>query len=140
MIRLTVVAVAALAACSGSTSVRPFGGAYTLITVNGLPEPQPLYRNTNNPEIAGGALTVGPDTLYFDLALQPVDANGRAVGDTVSFEARIPYARQGDSLLLEGEGLGAGTIVGSSVRLVLESPANSTGFTSGANRYLFAPR
>lgn len=140
MIRLTIGVVAALAACGGPTSVRPFGGAYTLITINGRPEPQPLYRNTNNPQIAGGALTVGPDTLYFDLALQPVDANGRAVGDTVSFEARIPYSRLADSLLLEGEGLGAGTIVGSGVRLVLESPANSTGFTSGENAYLFAPR
>lgn len=89
--------------------------------------------------IAGGVLTVGPDTLYLVLSLQPVDAGGHAVGDAVPFESRIPYSRQGDSLVLEGEGAGSGTILGSSVRLVLVTPPSSAGF-SALNTYLFTPR
>lgn len=139
MIRLTIVATAALAACSGSTSVRPFGGTYALATVNGSPLPQPEYPQAINPMIAGGTLTVDPDTLYFVLSLQPVDAGGHAIGDAVAFESRIPYSRQGDSLVLEGEGPGSGTILGSSVRLVLVTPPSSVGF-SALNKYLFTPR
>jgi len=139
VIRLTIVAAAALAACTGSTSVRPFGGTYALATVNGSPVPQPEYPQAINPMIVGGVLTVGPDTLYFVLSLQPVDAGGHAAGDAVPFESRIPYSRRGDSLELEGEGPGAGTILGSSVRLVLVTPPSSTGI-SALNTYLFTPR
>lgn len=131
--------VGVLAACSGSTSVRPFGGTYALVEVNGLPLPQPEYSSSINPQIAGGSLTVAPDTLYVFLSLQPVDAGGHAVGDTVSFKERIPYFRQADSLVLGDVGTyDGGAIVGSSVRLRLVTPASSVGFAN-ENRYLFVP-
>jgi len=75
-----VRAVALLVGCSGSTSIRPFGGAYHLISVDGEPDPQPLSPGTMTPELVGGTLDVGADTLTVTLSLQPVDSTGRVTG------------------------------------------------------------
>lgn len=70
-------AVALLAGCSGSTSVRPFGGSYELISVDGQRDPQPLDPGTTTPDLVGGTLNVGADSLDVTLKLQPVDSAGR---------------------------------------------------------------
>ena len=135
----TVWAIVAAAACSGATSVRPLGGRYLVISVNGLSLRWPENPSSINPQIAGGSLSVGPDTLSVFLSLQPVDAIGHAVGDTVSFGEKLPYFRRADSSVLGDVGRGdGGAIVGGSVRLRLEDPPSSWGF-EGENRYLFVP-
>lgn len=147
-----VCAIALFVGCSGSTSVRPFGGAYDLISVDGEQIPQPLYPDTNTPELLGGTLAVGADTLVVNLSLQS-DSSGRATGDVIPMIADMPYVRLGDSLYFPGDTaalhdslyLGPpptpfGVIRGSSVRITLGlTHASSTGFRSVARQFLFAP-
>ena len=90
---------ALLVGCSGSTSIRPFGGAYDLISVDGEPDPQPLYRGTTTPELVGGTLNIVPDSLDVTLSLHAVDSTGRPTGDIEQLAGAIPYVRHGDSLL-----------------------------------------
>ena len=73
----TVWAIVAAAACSGATSVRPLGGRYLVISVNGLSLRWPENPSSINPQIAGGSLSVGPDTLSVFLSLQRDRARGR---------------------------------------------------------------
>lgn len=149
-------AIAFLAACSSSTSVRPLGGTYDLASVQGLRLPQPLDSASYTPVVIAGTLDVGADTLELTLSLQTVDSTGRAVGAVFPLIATIPYVRHGDSLLTVsdtgsyGDGLGGlvpgaqqeiGRISGSNVQLDLyTSIASSTGFTnSSRRRFLFSP-
>ena len=148
-----VCAVALLVGCSGSTSIRPFGGAYHLISVDGEPDPQPLSPGTMTPELVGGTLDVGADTLTVTLSLQPVDSTGRATGAVSSELSEIPYVRRSDSLfyamdtlafddslLLGGPPKPFGAIVGSNVRVLLVVPgSSSTGFFARARQFLFFP-
>jgi len=90
---------ALLVGCSGSTSIRPFGGAYDLISVDGEPDPQPLYRGTTTPELVGGTLNFVSDSLDVTLSLQAVDSTGRPTGDIEQRAGAIPYVRHGHSLL-----------------------------------------
>lgn len=145
--------VALLVACSsGSTSVRPFGGAYDLISVDGQQIPQPLDPGTSTPELLGGTLTVGADTLVVNLSLQS-ESGGQATGNVAPMIVDFPYARLGDSLYLPSDTalfhdpiyIGPpptpfGTIEGSSVRITLVvAPAMSVGFRATARRFFFAP-
>lgn len=146
-------AMALVSSCTDSTSVRPFGGTYELVSVEGKPIPQPLYPGTTTPQVIGGTLTVEPDTLNLVLSLLSVDSAGRATGPVMPSVGEIPYVRHGDSLFVvvdtagQGDGLVAigpptpfGIITGSTVRLTLELPiATSTGFTVRPRRILFAP-
>ncbi len=99
MRHLSVVCVVAsrVACSSGATPVRPFGGAYDLISVDGRQIPQPYYPGVNTQELLGGTLTVGPDTLVVNLSLQS-ESDGQATGDVASMIVDFPYARLGDSL------------------------------------------
>jgi len=144
---------ALLVGCSGSTSVRPFGGAYNLISVDGQREPQPLYRGTTTPELVGGTLNVVPDSLDVTLSLEAVDSTGRPTGDIEQRAGAIPYVRHGDSLLTafdtsgygdglvhNGPGTPIGMIVGGNVILTLSLPVtSSTGFGSETRNFLFTP-
>ena len=129
-----VCAIALLVGCSGSTAVRPFGGAYDLVSVDEQQIPQPLYPGESTPELLAGTLTVGTDTLVVNLSLQS-DSNGHATGDVVPMIIDMPYARLGDSLYLPSDTalfhdpiyIGPpptpfGVIRGSSVRVTLGSP------------------
>ena len=148
-----VCAIALLAGCSGSTSVRPFGGAYDLISVDGRPDPQPFYPGTATPDLVGGTLNIGPDSLDLTLSLQAVDSAGRPAGDIQELAGAIPYVRRGDSLFTDADTSGQGDallpigppapigmILGSNVSLTLELPVvSSTGFSSETRRFLFSP-
>lgn len=148
-----VCAIALFVGCSGSTSVRPFGGAYDLISVEGKQVPQPLYAGTTTPEVESGTLNVGPDSLGVTLSLQPVDSAGRPTGEVEQLAGAVPYVRHGDSLFtaIDTSGRGdallptepdvpVGTILGSSVIVVLYLPvATSTGFTVLPRHFLFIP-
>ncbi|HKV52729.1 MAG TPA: hypothetical protein VJO52_16160 [Gemmatimonadaceae bacterium] len=143
-------ALALIAACSGSTSVRPFGGTYDLVSVNGKPDPQPVYVGSTT-EVVSGALVVSSDTLNVTLELQPEAITGP--GDIVSDVNAIPYVRRGDSLFIAdsgsaGDGLGGlapgarpiGRILGGNVQLSLAfTIASSTGFGNPPSRFLFTP-
>lgn len=153
------VAIALLAGCSSSTSGLPFGGTYDLLSINGLPDPQPPYVGAST-EVVSGTLSVGADTLHLTLELQALDNTGHPTGDTMPVLGAIPYVRHGDSLLVPadtssagwgdalfigGEEPGApqpiGAIVGSDVRLNLligAIPA-STGFSGSVSHFLFTP-
>ena len=144
---------ALLVGCSGSTSIRPFGGAYDLISVDGEPDPQPLYRGTTTPELVGGTLNFVSDSLDVTLSLQAVDSTGRPTGDIEQLAGAIPYVRHGHSLLTAfdtsgyGDGLvpngpaaPIGMIVSGNVILTLPLPvASSTGFGSETRNFLFTP-
>ena len=148
-----VCAIALLAGCSSSTSVRPFGGAYDLISIDGRPDPQPFYPGTATPDLVGGTLNVGPDSLDLTLSLQAVDSAGRPAGDIQELAGATPYTRHGDTLFIAGDTAGRGdallptepdipfgTIIGSSVSLTLYLPiATSTGFTIVPRHFLFTP-
>jgi len=136
-----VTLIAALAACSGTTSVAPFGGTYNLLSVDGTLEPQGLYPASNNPELVGGTLVVAADTLTVTLSVQSVDSAGHAVGAVTPYVFDIPYERQGNALLFANASPGTGgVVVGSSVELTFELPlVASTGFTAVARRFLFVP-
>ncbi|MGH7648900.1 MAG: hypothetical protein ACREND_12335 [Gemmatimonadaceae bacterium] len=148
-----VCAIVLLVGCSGATSVRPFGGAYGLIDIDGQPPPQPLQPGEATLQVVGGTLSVGPDTLRVTLTLQGEDTAGRPLGAPLPLASAIPYVRHGDSLLVAdsgsvGDGLGGvapgflpiGRVLGSSVALDLffGLPV-STGFTGPVRRFLFAP-
>lgn len=151
-----VLAIALLVGCGGSTSVRPFGGSYDLLNIDGRPDPQPLYPGANV-QVVSGTLGVGTDTLRLTIELQPTDSSGQAAGDITPMLAAIPYLRHGDSLLavadtsgwgdgllIGGEVPGAsqqiGTVLGSNVELsLLFGIPSSTGFSGSARRYLFTP-
>lgn len=154
--RVTVVwcAIALFVGCGGSTSVRPFGGAYALASVDGRPDPQPFLPPLASPELLSGALHVGADTLGVSLSLQPVDSRGRVTGDVIPWVAQLPYARLGDSLFLPSDTAALhdplyrgppptpiGLILGSSVRLTLAlALPNSVGFNVPTVRqFLFVP-
>ena len=154
MRRLGVVcAIAVLAGCSGSTSVRPFGGAYDLVSVDGRGDPQPLEKGTTTPDLVGGTLNVWPDSLELTLSLQNVDSAGRLTGDIEQLTGEVPYVRQGDSLFtaVDTSGRGGallpntpatalGRILGSSVVLTIYLPIpTSTGFTARPRQFLFTP-
>ncbi len=146
-------AVALLAGCSGSTSVRPFGGSYELISVDGQRDPQPLDPGTTTPDLVGGTLNVGADSLDVTLSLQPVDSAGRPAGEIEQLAGAVPYTRHGDSLftaedtagrgdalLPNGPAAPLGVILGSNVSLTLYRPIpTSTGFTSRPRHFLFSP-
>ena len=151
-----VLAIALLVGCSSSTSVRPLGGTYDLVTVDGQRLPQPLDSASYTPEVLAGTLDVGADTLNLTLSLQAIDSTGMAVGAVFPMTGVIPYVRHGDSLLTVsdtgsyGDGLvgpapGAqqeiGRVSGSDVQLYLYTGiASSTGFTSTSRRrFLFSP-
>jgi hypothetical protein len=148
-----VCAVALLVGCSGSTSIRPFGGVYHLISVDGEPDPQPFYPGSATPDLVGGTLNVGPDSLDLTLSLQAVDSAGRPAGDVQELAGATPYTRHGDTLFAAGDTAGRGdallptepdiplgTIIGSSVSLTLYLPiATSTGFTIVPRHLLFTP-
>ena len=70
-----VFAVALFAGCSGSTPVRPFGGTYDLLSINGLPHPQPSDAGAAT-QVVSGTLSVGTDTLHLTLELQALDNTG----------------------------------------------------------------
>jgi len=147
-----VCVIALVVGCSGSTSVRPFGGEYDLISVNGRQIPQPYFPGTSVPELLGGRLTVGVDSLVVNLSLQ-ADGSGHAAGGVVSMVVELPYARLGDSLYLPSDTaifhsplyLGPpptpfGAIRGSSVRITLAaSRETSMGVESTVHRFAFAP-
>lgn len=145
-------AIVLVGGCSNATSVRPFGGTYDLISVDGKPDPQPLFSGANT-DVVAGTLTVGSDTLNVILDLKSVDSAGRPTGDATPLVNAIPYVRRGDTLLVAdsgslGDGFGGltsgafpiGKIVGSSVQLDLTFgiPA-STGFGGPPGRFLFTP-
>lgn len=151
MRRLAIICTLALfAACGGSTSVRPFGGTYDLVSVNGKPDPQPIYLGSTT-EAVSGTLVVSSDTLDVTLELLPAATTGP--GDVVPQVNAIPYLRRGDSLFIAdtgsaGDGLGGaapgprpiGRILGSSVQLSLAfTVASSTGFGNPPSRFLFTP-
>ena len=147
-----VCAVALLVGCSGSTSVRPFGGAYDLISVDGQQVPQPYYPGVSTQELLGGTLSVGPDTLIVNLSLQ-AESDGQPTGNVVPMVVDFPYARLGDSLYfpsdtalfhdplyLGGPPPAFGAIAGSSVRITLAVyPPTSTGLRGIARQFSFAP-
>lgn len=151
-----VLAIALVVGCSGSTSIRPFGGTYDLLNVDGRPDPQPLFPGANT-QVVSGMLTVDTDTLHLTLELQALDSSGRATGDITPSLGAIPYVRHGDSLLVPvdtagwgdalligGEVPGAsqqiGTVLGSNVELSLFfGTASSTGFNATLRRFLFTP-
>jgi len=154
-VRLLILAcgIGLVAACSSSTSVRPFGGTYNLISVNGQRIPAPLFPGLKTLDAVGGSVTVGGDTLNIVLSLQSLDSTGRPVGDVTPLRSALPYVRHGDSLILAesdsvGDGLGGlvpgsepiGTILGSSVELTLflGLPV-STGWGGPVSRFLFTP-
>lgn len=153
MRRLGVVfAIALLAGCSGSTSVHPFGGAYDLVSVDGQRDPQPFYRGTTTPDLVGGTLSVGPDSLDVMLSLQDVDSTGRPTGEIENRGGAIPYTRRGDSLFTAFDTTGqdgllprqpaapVGAILGSNVALTLYLPETSSiGFASQTRHFLFSP-
>ncbi len=148
-----VCAIAILVACSSSTGVRPFGGAYELVNVDGQPDPQPLAPGTTTPDLVGGTLVVGPDSLTLTLSLQEVDSVGRPTGSVQQLAGTNPYVRQGDSLFAvsDSSGLGnelvpttgatpIGVVVGSNVVLTLDvAIPTSTGFGLKPRRFFFAP-
>lgn len=148
-----VCAVAAVAGCGGSTSVRPFGGTYTLASVDGGSIPQPLVPGNTTPELLAGTLRVGTDSLNVTLSEQDIGSDGQPVDDPEPFMYAIPYARLGDSLYLPSDTSALhdslyigpppatiGAIVGSSVRVVLVvASASSTGFFALPRRFLFIP-
>jgi len=148
-----VCAIALLVGCSGSTSDRPFGGAYVLISVDGQRDPQPLFTGTTTPELEGGSLNAGPDSLDVILSVQAVDSAGQPVGAVEQLAGAIPYTRHGDSLFAAFDSTGqgdalqpngpatpVGMILGSNVVLTLYLPvASSTGFASDARHFLFVP-
>ena len=148
-----VCAIVLVTACSSSTSVRPFGGTYDLITANGQAVPAPLFPGLPTVDVVGGTVSAGPDTLNILLSLQLVDNKGRTVGSVTPLRSALPYVRHGDSLLLAesdsiNDGLGGlvpgsepiGKILGSSVELTLflGQPV-STGFSGPTTRFLFTP-
>lgn len=154
-----VLAVALVAGCSSSTSVRPFGGTYDLLSVNGLPDPQPTYAGAAM-QVVSGTLSVGTDTLHLTLDLRALDNAGHATNDTMTVLGEIPYVRHGDSLLapadtssagwgdalfiggeVPGAPQGVGAVVGSDVRLnlLIGGIPSSTGFSGSVSRFLFAP-
>ncbi|HKV52722.1 MAG TPA: hypothetical protein VJO52_16120 [Gemmatimonadaceae bacterium] len=147
-------AIALLGGCSGTTSLHPFGGAYNLLTVDGLPDPQPLVPGVVSPELLGGTMNVGADTLDVTLSLQPVDDAGRPTGDIAPMMIDLPYARRGDSLYFASDTLAFtdslyvgpkpqafGALLGSTVRLSLSfTISTATGFGySHVRQLLFAP-
>lgn len=148
-----VCAIALVVGCSGSTFVRPFGGEYDLITVDGEPDPQPLAPGTTTADLVGGMLSVGADTLDVTLLEQPVDGSGRATGEVTAVPSEIAYVRHGDSLFFSSDTVALndslflggppkpfGAILGSDVRLTLDVPKpSSTGFANVLRRFLFAP-
>ena len=148
-----VCAIALLVGCSGSTSVRPFGGAYDLISIDGQRIPQPLYKGSMAPDIVGGTLNVWPDSLDLTLSEQNVDSAGRPTGDVEQLAAIVPYVRQGDSLFTAADTSGRGDalfpttpanpigrILGSNVVVTVYLPVpSSTGFRLAPRRYLFTP-
>ena len=150
-----VCAAAVLVGCSGSTSVRPIHGTYALVSIDSRPDPQPLYPGTTTPQLVGGTLTVGTDTLTVTLSLQSVDSTGRAIGEIEAAGYEIPYTRHGDTLVtsnnnsvVSGEPLllggdtsaDVGAVIGSDVQLTLVLGVQSiTGFTPAVHQYLFAP-
>lgn len=150
-----VCAATLILACSGSTSVRPISGTYDLVSIDSRPDPQPLYPGTTTPQLVGGTLTVGPDTLNVTLSLQSVDSTGRPIGDIEPAVYEIPYTRHGDTLvtsnnnsvvsgdplLLGGDtSADVGAVIGSDVQLTLVLGVQSiTGFTPATHQYLFAP-
>ena len=151
---LAFVGVMAVAVgCSGSTSVRPFGGTYDLATVDDAGVPQPLVPGTTTPELLAGTVRVGADSLDVTLTEQDIGSTGQPVDDPLQFVYSIPYARLGDSLYLPSDTLALhdslyigppppaiGAILGSSVRLVLlVAAASSTGFHDLARQFLFIP-
>ena len=130
-----------LVACSEGTSVRPFGGSYVLNSVNGHPIPQPLYPDSTNPLVVGGTLIVKADSLDVTSDFQAVDTSGRPVGTVMPFESKIPYVRQGDSLIYVGSASGpfGGKVVGNDVRLVLGLARLTPGFPDIVT-YQFSPQ
>lgn len=148
-----VCAIALLAGCSSSTSVRPFGGTYNLLDISGRRTPQPLLAGLKTIEVVGGTLIAGQDTLHVTLSLQSEDSTGRPIGDIDPLVSAIPFVRHGDSLLVAdsgsvGHGLGGvapgflpiGKVLGSSVELDLFFGLPlSTGFTGSVRHFLFAP-
>ena len=133
--------IAMVAGCSSTTSVRPFGGSYDLISVDGKADPQALFPGSKSPEVVGGTLAVGADTLTVTLLEQSVDGAGHAVGDVTSEVEAIGYTRQGDKLVFTNGAPGSGgVILGSGVRLTFEvSLASSTGFEAVTRNFLFVP-
>ncbi|HKT08196.1 MAG TPA: hypothetical protein VJR24_09890 [Gemmatimonadaceae bacterium] len=154
MRRIGVVLVGAwLVACSSSsTSVRSFGGAYDLTSVDGGQLPQSYYPGVSTTELRGGTLTVGPDTLVVKLFLQ-AESGGQPTGDVVPMIVDFPYARLGDSLYLPSDTslfhdplyLGGppppfGAIEGSDVVITLAVyPPVGTGVRGVARQFSFAP-
>jgi hypothetical protein len=142
MRRIALVAVmAALGACGSTTSVRPFGGTYDLISVDGKADPQSLFPGVKSPDVVGGTMGVSADTLTVTLLEQSVDSAGRAVGDVNPVVEAIAYNRQGDTLVFTNGAAGSGgVILGSSVSLTFElALASSTGFEAVTRRFLFVP-
>ena len=148
-----VCAIAILVGCSGSTGPRPFGGVYDLVNVDGKPDPQPLAPGTTTPDLVGGTLVVGPDSLTLTLSLQDVDSVGRPTGNVQQLAGTNPYVRQGDSLFTVADSSGRGNellpttgatpigmVLRSSVVLTLDvAIPTSTGFGLEPRRFFFAP-
>lgn len=148
-----VAVLAVVVGCSGSTSVRPFGGTYDLASVEGRNLPQRLVPGNDAPELLGGTLNVGADSLDVTVSLQYFDGAGHPIGGPAPTAFDFPYARLGDSLYLASDTsalhdplytgpppVAIGAILGSSVRMTLLFVVpTSTGFGYVSRRLLFTP-